>query len=107
MKITKNRGKSLNKGKTFGMRLRDDLWFEMVQEVEESYHLIAPIITSENERVLGGLGEEFGTRDFIDEFIEETTSTERTGYNRLNRLEKDGEIEKVRHGKYKKRDPVG
>jgi len=107
MKITKNRGKSLNKGKAFGMALRNDLWFEMRGEVNESCHLSAPIITSENERILGALEGEFGTKDFIDEMIEETTSTERTGYNRLKRLEKDGEIEKVRHGRYKKVDPVG
>jgi len=107
MKITKNRGRSLNKGKTFGMTLRDDLWFEMVQEVEESYHLTAPIITSENERVLGALDGEFGTRDFLGKTDELTTATERTGYNHLKRLEKDGEIEKVSHGRYKKVDPVG
>ena len=53
------------------------------------------------------MNEEFGTRDFIEELIEETTATERTGYNHLKRLEKDGEIEKVRHGRYKKVDPVG
>jgi len=107
MKITKNRGKSLNKGKAFGMALRNDLWFEMRGEVNESCHLSAPIITSENERVLDALDGEFGTRDFIDELIEETTATERTGYNHLKRLEKDGEIEKVSHGRYKKVDPVG
>ena len=107
MKITKNRGRSLNKGKSFGMTLRDDLWFEMVQEVEESYHLTAPIITSENERVLGALDGEFGTRDFLGKTDELTTATERTGYNHLKRLEKDGEIEKVSHGRYKKVDPVG
>ena len=106
MKITKNRGRSPNKGKSFGMTLKDDLWFEMLKEVKESYHLTAPIVTSENERVLGALDGEFDTRDFIEELIEETTATERTGYNHLKRLEKDGEIEKVRHGRYKKVDPV-
>ena len=107
MKITKNRGKSLHKGKSFGMKLSDELWFEMLEELQESYHLTAPIVTSENERVLSALNEEFDTSDFLDELVESTTATERTGYNHLKRLEKDGEIEKVRHGRYKKVDPVG
>ena len=52
------------------------------------------------------MGGEFGTRDFLGKTDELTTATERTGYNHLKRLEKDGEIEKVRHGRYKKVDPV-
>ena len=107
MKITKNRGKSLHKGKSFGMKLTDELWFEMLKEVKESYHLTAPIVTSENERVLSALNEEFDTRDFIDELVESTTATERTGYNRLKSLAEDDVIDKVSHGRYKKVDPVG
>ena len=107
MKITKNRGKSLNKGKTFGMELSNDLWFEMTGEVDESCHLSAPIITSENERVLGALDGEFGTRDFLGKIAELTTATERTGHNRLKKLAKDGVIDKVTHGRFKKGDPVG
>ncbi len=82
----------------------ENLWFEMIGEIDESFHLSAPIITSENERVLESLDDEFGTKDFIDELIESTTATERTGYNHLKKLEKDGEIEKVKHGRYRKTD---
>jgi len=106
MKITKNRGKSLNKGKSFGMTLSDDLWFEMIGEVNESYHLSAPAATSEDERVLGALDEIFGTRDFLGKTAELTTASERTGHNRLKSLAKDGVIEKVSHGRFKKTDPV-
>ena len=107
MKITKNRGKSPNKGKSFGMKLRDDLWFEMTGEVNESYHLSAPTATSEDERVLGALDGEFGTRDFLGKTAELTTATERTGHNRLKSLAKDGVIEKISHGRFKKAEPVG
>ena len=107
MKITKNRGKSPNKGKSFGMTLRDDLWFEMIGEVNESYHLSPPTATSEDERVLGALDEQFGTRDFLGKTAELTTATERTGHNRLKSLAKDGVIKKVSHGRFKKADPVG
>jgi hypothetical protein len=79
----------------------------MLAEVKESYHLTAPIVTSENERVLSALNEEFGTRDFIDKLIESTTATERTGHNRLKSLTKNDILEKVSHGRYKKVDPVG
>jgi len=106
MKITKNRGKSPNKGKSFGMTLSDDLWFEMIGEVNESYHLSAPAATSEDERVLGALDEIFGTRDFLGKTAELTTASERTGHNRLKSLAKDGVIEKVSHGRFKKTDPV-
>jgi len=107
MKITKNRGKSPNKGKSFGMALRNDLWFEMTGEVNESCHLSAPTATSEDERVLGELDEAFGTRDFLKKTAELTTATERTGHNRLKKLAKDGVIEKVTHGRFKKVEPVG
>lgn len=107
MKITKNRGRSPNNGKVFGMRLRDDLWFEMTGEVNESYHLSAPTATSEDERVLGELDEAFGTRDFLKKTAELTTATERTGHNRLKSLAKDGVIKKVSHGRFKKADTVG
>jgi len=107
MKITKNRGKSPNKGKCFGMPLSDDLWFGMVEEVNESYHLSAPSATTEEESVLSKLDEEFGTRDFLTKTAELTTATERTAYNRLNNFVKDGVIEKVRHARFKKVGPVG
>ena len=107
MKITKNRGRSLHKGKSFGMTLNDDLWFEMLDEVKESFHLTPPVIISDNERVLGALDEEFDTRDFLDKLIESTTATERTGHNRLKSLTKNDILEKVSHGRYKKVDPVG
>jgi hypothetical protein len=89
------------------MKLRDDLWFEMTGEVNESYHLSAPTATSEDERVLGALEGEFGTRDFLGKTAELTTATERTGHNRLKSLAKDGVIEKISHGRFKKAEPVG
>ena len=80
---------------------------KMIGEVNESYHLSAPTATSEDERVLGALEDTFGTRDFLGKTAELTTSTERTGHNRLKSLAKDGVIEKVSHGRFKKADPVG
>ena len=79
----------------------------IVGEVNESYHLSAPTATSEEERVLGALEDEFGTRDFLGKTAELTTATERTGHNRLKKLAKDGVIEKVTHGRFKKVEPVG
>ena len=79
----------------------------MIGEVNESYHLSAPIVTSENERVLSALNEEFDTSDFLEKTAELTTATERTGHNRLKSLAKDGVIEKVSHGRFKKAEPVG
>ena len=53
------------------------------------------------------LEDEFGTRDFLERTAELTTATVRTGHNRLKKLAKDGVIEKVTHGRFKKVDPVG
>ena len=62
--------------------------------------------TTAEESVLSKLDEEFGTRDFLTKTAELTTATERTAYNRLNNLVKDGVIEKVSHGRFKKTDSV-
>ena len=53
------------------------------------------------------MDEQFGTRDFLGKTAELTTATERTGHNRLKKLAKDGVIEKVTHGRFKKVEPVG
>ena len=107
MKITKNRGKSPNKSKSFSMTLEDDLWFTMKEEVKESHHLSAPKATEEDKSVLSVLDDEFGTRDYLGKIAEMTTATERTGHNHLKKLEKDGKIEKIGHGRFKKAEPVG
>ena len=78
----------------------------MTGDVNESYHLSAPTATSEDERVLGALENNFGTRDFLGKTAELTTATERTGHNRLKKLEKNGMIDKVSHGRFKKAEPV-
>ena len=57
--------------------------------------------------MLNALSEEFGTRDYLGMMAKMTTATEKIGYNRLKKLAKDGVIEKVTHGRFKKVDPVG
>ena len=56
----------------------------------------------EDEVILSELPDEFGTRDYIAKLQTKTNVTDRTGANRLNALIRDGLIQKVGHGRYKK-----
>ena len=56
----------------------------------------------EDEVILAELPHEFGTRDYIAKLQTKTNATDRTGANRLNALIRDGLIQKVGHGRYKK-----
>ena len=47
--------------------------------------------------------DEFGRRDYIEKLTTNTSASERTGANRLKALIKDGSIQKVSHGRYKKK----
>ena len=47
--------------------------------------------------------EEFCTRDFSKKSIDITGKCERSSHNKINTLIKDGSIQKVFHGRYKKK----
>ena len=61
------------------------------------------LIFSEDEVIIGELPDVFLTRDYTEKLVSQTGATERTGFNRLNALIRDGIIEKVSQGQYKKR----
>jgi RecA-family ATPase len=103
MKITKNRSKSPSKLKCFGLKMNDNLWFHNIGEVKEVWHMERPKTPTEDEVILGELPKEFGTRDYIERLTTNTSRSERTGANRLKARIKDGSIQKVSHGRYKKK----
>ena len=103
MKITKNRSKSPNRGKCIGLEMDDNLWFHNIGEVKEAWHMESPKTPREDEVIIGELPDVFLTRDYTEKLVSQTGATERTGFNRLNALIRDGVIEKVSQGQYKKR----
>ena len=103
MKITKNRSKSPNKLKCFGLKMDEHLWFHNIGEVKEAWYMQNPKVPSEDEVIIGELPDVFLTREYTEKLVSQTGATERTGFNRLKALERDGIIEKVSQGQYKKR----
>ena len=103
MKITKNRSKSPNKLKCFGLKMDEHLWFHNISEVKEAWHMKMPKVPTDDEVIIGELPDVFLTRDYNEKLVSKTGATERTGFNRLNALERDGYIEKLSQGQYKKR----
>ena len=103
MKITKNRSKSPSKLKCFGLKMNDNLWFHNIGEVKEDWHMERPKTPREDEVIISELPDVFLARDYNEKLVSQTGVTERTGFNRLNALIRDGVIEKVSQGQYKKR----
>lgn len=101
MKITKNRDRSPNLGKTFGLRLNPtNLWFTNTGLVDEHLHLTS-LSGMEASTVLAQMDEKFETSDFVME-VTGLGKSRKTAYNWLDRLEKDGIVKKLHHGKYEK-----
>ena len=48
MKITKNRSKSPNKLKCFGLKMDDNLWFENTGEVKEAWYMQNPKVNEKH-----------------------------------------------------------
>lgn len=107
MKITKNRGKSENKGKVFAMTLNENLWFEMHGEADERMHLSERSPLSKTDRLLSFLPDRFNTSDYLDVLANESTEVPRTGHNHLKKLVDKGEINKIKSGVYEKSGTVG
>lgn len=101
-KITKNRDRSPNLNKAYGLHFDPiDLWFSNNGLIDEVSHLTEPK-RLEALSVLDEMGDEFETPQFVRFTIDNLGKTERTAHNWLKKLEKLGKVGKLEHGKYGK-----
>jgi len=99
-KITKNRDRSPNLGKVFGLKFDPvDLWFSHIGLVDERSHLTHPK-RSEALNILAEMDEEFETAQYVGA-VENAGAGRKTAYNWLKKLEGKF-IKKLEHGKYRK-----
>ncbi|MCH7575208.1 MAG: AAA family ATPase [Candidatus Marinimicrobia bacterium] len=102
LKITKNRDRSPNLGKTFGLEMDPDtLWFRNQGLVDEAAHLQYPR-PPKGIDVLTKMEEKFSTKDWIQAVAEQAGSSRRTAYNWIDKLTKAGLIQMKGWGGYEK-----